>query len=453
MDTKSEPDKDAPPPSDDEPIFGALLVDNYWRDQPNHLLLKGNYYLKPDEARALKTLFFETARFLGEELPPQFIFYAGEIFYDGLRVEEVRLAGISMVRINNDGSTDYEEWSTPVRPQFEVNEELKIVLSDADQGRTHVAAVKLESHLTVTFDVTANAKLELVSGVKTYIIPVSAPDASPGDAADQDSVRESFFSRAEKLLETVPIELLEEYLLPQRPVEPGERKTIVITDGTRRLIYSYDGDEMRYEFARRYVNSIVLSEQSLKNFAQKNGLSLARAKALTLFLHSQARDKFVNEKFEGYRQQCERALQHSSWHLLKQEPILKALAEFENPGVVRELETKEIRKILSKVSDRLTSGRLGINEGRPRGSKTKQDPEKVASKNADHKAKIIDAIQKVYVKAKADTHQAFPEEAITKKAVAKAMGCEPNTLNAWLERGKFDFENLKNEALRTLKKN
>ncbi|HEY0321192.1 MAG TPA: hypothetical protein VGC66_09580 [Pyrinomonadaceae bacterium] len=452
MDTKGGHDQDTPPPSDGEPIFAGLLVDNSWRGQPDHLFLQGNYYLEPGEDRPLKWLFFETARFMGEELPPHFIFYAGEIFYDSLRVEEVRLAGISMVGINNDGLADYVEWSTRVRPRFEVTEAQKIVLSDIDRGRTHVAAVKLESHLAVAFDVAANANLKFGRGVKAYIFPVSSPDASPQDAADQDQVRESYFSRAEKLLEDIPVESLEEYLLPQRPIEPGERKTLVIKDGTRRLIYSYDEEEMCYEFAMRYVKSVNLSEQSLIKFAKENNLSLARAKALTLFLHSKARDKFMSENIEGYRKRCERALQDTSWHLLKQEPIVTDLAEFESPGVVRELETREVKKILSWVSDRLTKGRIGVKVGRPLGSETKKEQEKLETENAEHKAAIIEAMQKVYQEAQAGNPKSNPEEAITRTAIGKNIGT-PNTLRAWLKNGNFDFESLKTEALRALNRN
>lgn len=442
------------PESDSQktPILGGLFVDYSWLDKSTRIYLKGHYIFERTEDQPLKELFFKSARFLGYELPHNLTFEAGEIFYDKHRIVEFRMIGRYVTSVNYDGSIEYALWHTGDKPHFKVSNR-KLVISQADQERPYVAALKIGSSVLLAFDVEAGPNHELSPEVEASFIKIN-PWNIKGATEDHAAMLEAFLSNTEEQLRAVPVEKLKDYLLPSPPIEAGEPITIVVLEGSRKLIYYYDEEQLRYELALRYIRSVDVTIETLKTFAQENHLSLDRAKARSLYLHLRTREIFVKENLESYKAKCVDILKYTLQHLLKQEALDRTLIEFESPGLTIEPTPLVAKNTLLKSTTKAAKGRLGIKTkpGPEVGSKFKKDAKNIRQKNAEHKALILNAMCRIYKEALESGHEGRAED-IKRKDVAKALGRSRTTLYAWLNDGKVKFENLLDQAIRASRKN
>lgn len=85
------------------------------------------------------------ARAIGVEVPEDFVFSAGQVFYKDRRLVEVRLSGFVNARIRDNGAgageIEASPWSTPVAPTLTADAEGVLSLAPADAGRTHLSAM------------------------------------------------------------------------------------------------------------------------------------------------------------------------------------------------------------------------------------------------------------------------------------------------------------------------
>ncbi len=90
--------------------------------------------------------------------------------------------------------------------------------------------------------------------------------------------------------------------------------------------------------------------------------------------------------------------------------------------------------------------------GRTPGVKNKKTAEQQNRENTEHRKLIINAMSAIYRRERAKS-EVLAEDKIYKKAVAGEMNISRTTLNAWLESGGYEFDDLKNEAISVSSKN
>lgn len=448
-----------------EPLFGGLLVDNSLLGRPGELYVKGSYFLNRTQSADLIKLFFDTARFLGNELPPNLIFEAGEIYYENQRVAELRFVGRYLSKVDYDGSVEYSMWVAGPKPRFEVRDGT-LVINEEDRGRPHVAALKINSpesgpSVLLSFDVEPHARQEPGPGTRLQFIALGPRGVSDEDAEGRATTSEDFLLNSEELLREVPASGLKDFLTPEPTVEFGEMQTVVAFGGARRLVYSYDVEELRYELATRYAKSADISEEGLEALAREQGITISRAKVMTLLFHLRARDEFVKKGLESYDGRCANPMSYALNTLLQEEILSLELSEFVSPGLAVSPEPEAVKKNMVGSATKAAIRRTGVKKKKrgPRvGSKSKKDAEKISQENAEREEWILEAIRQVYKDEEKRVGSFEVESAITVEKVAvkikttKNLRCSRTTLHAWLRKARISFKILKNRVIREFEK-
>jgi hypothetical protein len=116
----------------------------------------------------------------------------------------------------------------------------------------------------------------------------------------------------------------------------------------------------------------------------------------------------------------------------------------------------EVKKAAKRKKDRLTADlnslpliRIPTGPGRQPGKSSKA-PEELDRENEEHRKQILKAMLTLYRK-ESSINEFLAEDAITKKATAEELGVSRVTLDAWLASGNYEFEDLKEEALSSVK--
>ncbi len=92
------------------------------------------------EGPANAAALLDAARASGIEVPARFIFEAGQIFYEGREIAEVRLSGFYEATPRLGGGVEAKRWISEEPPRLSVDEQGFIVLDEADRDRTHLCA-------------------------------------------------------------------------------------------------------------------------------------------------------------------------------------------------------------------------------------------------------------------------------------------------------------------------
>jgi hypothetical protein len=109
-------------------------------------------------------------------------------------------------------------------------------------------------------------------------------------------------------------------------------------------------------------------------------------------------------------------------------------------------------KLLDFILERARENAHG-RLGRRRGSRTINRKNKIQERNLLRKKKILHALMIEYKKFCRKFAEADAEVKVTRVVVAERLGQARGTLHNWLRQGKFDFEDLKTEAIRRSKIN
>jgi hypothetical protein len=133
---------------DAELLAVGLLLPVLDGEEPTQLIVDGAATLSEAPAFHTERLLTQLALNAGYKLPDQFLFTAGQVFYENQLVVEVRLCGHAVQGLPDEqGQLSTERWSTPTPPKLtrEKSEAGKdmLVVDPADAGRTHLSAATL----------------------------------------------------------------------------------------------------------------------------------------------------------------------------------------------------------------------------------------------------------------------------------------------------------------------
>ncbi len=127
----------------------------------------------------------QAARAFGVEVPENFVFGAGQVFYKNKKLVEVRLSGFVNARLrdNGEGAGEIEAspWRTPTAPILTADEEGVLSLAPTDAGRTHLSAMVVRTSneplaISLLWDLRENApahvlpKPEATSGAMVRVL-------------------------------------------------------------------------------------------------------------------------------------------------------------------------------------------------------------------------------------------------------------------------------------------
>lgn len=383
---------------------------NITRGEATRTFTRGVYVVSEGDASRVQKLFVDSARFKGFKPPKDLTMSAGEIFYEGGDIAEVRLRGnlplvkdkkfadlellkdeewVETIKIKYEKWTKFpiigdEEWlwkvpswTTGGGPDFSWFDDLRLAFSPRNLDRQYVAALRIEGGLLLWWDV-ASAR-------------------TPHTPADADV----------RLIQiTQPIR-----------VDDGKEEQADI------------------ESAIRYADALTHSADAMKT------------------LLSQLRDgdelDFIDER---------RAFGHAFRCLLMQQfddgsPDSTGQLSFS----MNEMGEAEMRKRLLIAVAAISNDYLLIRRGRPPESETETQKPKSKKKEptpeqkAARKQLILDAIMAEYQKFREDSPPADAECQVNGKIVYEGLDISRDTFYKWLAEIKCTFEELKTEVMHSTK--
>ncbi len=392
------------------PIFGGVEVARGKAVRP---LLKGVYIVDGTVARQVQKLFVDSARFKKFNPPKGFTMTAGEIFYEGGKIAEVRLKGnlppvkdkdvsdfdlltdeewaelvkrknehwskVPVIR-NDEWAWRWPSWATKRGPDFTWLDDLCLAFSPRSSlGRPYVAALRFGGPILLWWDVASG---------RTHDTPVDA------------DVR---------------------HIRVTQPVNVAAEKN----------------DKRGFEAAIRYLDGLGRSADAMKDL-------------LTLLKDGSCID-FIDDR---------RAFGSAFSRLLVQwidesSPDSTGQLSFS----MKKLKEPKMREKMINAVAAMTSGYFIIRSGRPRGSQTKNPKLKAGKIDPDSEEKaqlkkmILSAITGQYEMLRQRFPPAEAESQLKKKVVYKGLDVSKNTFDNWLERIGCSFEELKTETMKEQKIN
>jgi hypothetical protein len=390
------------------PIFEGVKVVRGDEVRP---FSKGVCVVDGKVAREVQKLFLDSARFRNNEPPEGFTLNAGEIFYEGGRIAEVRLRGL-LPRIKNEDWADLDPrkekdwaemgkrrnkkwarvplidddddwiwrwpfWITEPGPDIPWIDDLRLAFSPRNLGRSYVAALRIGGPVLLWWD---------VESART-----------PHTPADSDA----------------------RHIRVTQPVKISGRK-----------------DQKRwFESAIRYADALARSADSMKTLLSR--------------LEDGGEIDFIDEG---------RAFGKAF------SPLLIQRVNDGSPGSIgslsfsmKELAETEMRGRLLNAVAAMTRDYLLIKPGRPPGSKTKH-PKPEAEKIEDRRKKtlelkriILSAITVEYEKFLQESPPAEEEFNVDISVVCENIGKSESTIYNWLRRIECSFDDLKTEAIKSAK--
>jgi hypothetical protein len=163
----------------------------------------------------------------------------------------------------------------------------------------------------------------------------------------------------------------------------------------------------------------------------------------------------LEANFDDSLLMAEAAVSSASAEILASEGATRCVV---NPQEdIKELAAKAAnkrRKHLSNILRAVPYSRVPTwKAGRPEGSVPSKSLDEVRRENEHHKARMLEAMHRLYEEKRATTNLLIAEDSITRLAVANDMRISRTTLNAWLNAGGYDFELLKEEAVNMSRRN
>lgn len=426
-----------------------------------HLVLNHRY---KGARKALLRLILESANFMKLKMPPLFTPDAAELFYRDCRLEEVRLRGRNIVGFSAAGDPVYHGRTTNPTPAFGMDD-LRIVLSERDQGRNFVAVFRkeesekesAEDSLVVSWDLRDHEQLERMPGV-AYVTLAVVPDHErmPRTLGDFD---EKVLARMEEKLKDIPVLDLPKELHLLAPVEVSEHVLFEMSEPFRKLTYIYEKDEAKRQLAEHYADSADLSERAIREKAREQYIPFETAKALLMLDHLLLRDEFIEKNLDRFIYNTSKVLNDVFEVLLKHEVNNIVLADGPVQGMDLNRDPTDTRRTLRKDEDDLTRVRFGLpGRGRTPGTHPRWSEKKATAKRVDNKRRVEDAIRKLLL---ADVTRdekrslGVAMDDLTPEKVSKELGKSVSTLNRWVKQSWKDFEDAKWEiggSLRIRKK-
>lgn len=375
------------------PVLGGVVIPH---GKAARTLLKGVYVVDGKTADQVQELFVDSARFTGSKPPKYFKMTAGEIFYEGGKIAEVKLRGrLPLVKDEewDEFPTDEDNerlglpmvgdeewawkrpsWSTSARPDFSWVDDLRLAFSPRDIGRPYVAALRIGGTLLLWLDVTSRRTSPPPAGADVRLIRVTRP-------------------------------------VKRKP------------SGGR-------GDRVGFEEAIRYVEVLARSAEEMRT------------------LMKLLRDGDELEFIDQYR-----AFGHAF------EPLLKQRVEDGGTGrlsfSMKAMGEAEMRQRLVFAVAAIARDHLIIRPGPRQGSKTKNRKPGAEQralyrklKDEQNKKIILEAIMSEYKKQRKQFPPAEAESKLTATVVIARLGKPRRTFYSWLKRLGCNFEELKTDAIK-----
>lgn len=434
-------------PQKEPVVLGVTFYDDTPEGRVCCVSREGNYVFDRHEAVSVKKVILESARFLGYDIPDMFIPLAAEVFYDEVKLVKVRLAGKYVDGLDDAGKVKYKLWETPETPRSTVDPDYKLRVAEEDRGKAYVAMLNYEHAVWFSWNLSPHYEHDMrpEDEVNHYVLKFQFHKEDHADGTGGVKMTDAaIISEAEDLLRDVPVEDLQNILMPHPPADvSGEQLAVKMSDPFRRLTYIYDREEAEYRLALRYATSVKFDEREIREFAERNSVSFARAKALAVLLHQKSQKAFVEENLMVHHRKSVEVLKYAFTNSLIQEVNTAALADWKSSLVVKEQHPDEMKDVLIGDAIKDMRERLGrTGQGRP-----VKSPEVVAKENAEREKKIREAMRGIFDEARAAGKDVFAaDDAVTAKAVYERLGIGKSTLYDWLENCGREFAKLRYEV-------
>lgn len=383
---------------------------NITRGEFTRTFSRGVYIVSEDDARQVQDLFVDSARFKGYKPPKDLTMSAGEIFYEGGEIAEVRLRGnlpleedkefadlellkdeewAGLIKIKYEKWTKFPiigdedwlwkvpSWTTGGGPDFSWLDDLRLAFLPRNLDRPYVAALRIEGGLLLWWDVASARTPHIPADVDVRLIQITQPVRADGGKKEQADL----------------------------------------------------------ESAIRYADALTRSADALKT------------------LLSQLRDgdelDFIDER---------RAFGHAFRCLLTQQfDAGSADSTGQLSFSMNEMGEAEMRKRLLIAVAAISNDYLLIRRGRPPGSERETQKPKSKKKELTPEQKvalkqlILETITAQYQKFRGEFPPLEAEIKVNKKSIYKRLDISRETFNKWLAEIECTFEELKTEVMHSTK--
>jgi hypothetical protein len=113
----------------------------------NRIAGSAHWPFEPESvARTVVDELLHIAHSQGYAIPKTLLFRAGQVFYQGGQIHEVRVAGLVPDLPDATGQLTFTRWSTPISPTVTEGPQRELVLHAADRGRSHFSALVVPAH-------------------------------------------------------------------------------------------------------------------------------------------------------------------------------------------------------------------------------------------------------------------------------------------------------------------
>lgn len=263
------------------------------------LLSSGTFVTDLENAKPIFDIFRESASAVGPGLTHTSVLHQGEIFYGSDKIEDVRFIGYDSALVSADESNIEDAViKTQIKPCFEIfssGENCKILPDEAD--RPHLAFYALPQSGTEQPSPLVALSWKVAPKFKNFDSDIYEPQrislffqnsCSLIAAASVLLASEEGVQFLEETLGQHKGAQLKEWLRPIKPNFQLPISKITIEQGEENLCYTFQLEILAYYIAKQYYATIDFSKKTIVNFAEENGWSIERAKAIACVKHAAA---------------------------------------------------------------------------------------------------------------------------------------------------------------------
>lgn len=415
------------------PIFGGVLYPSPDGKKPE-MRSRGWEFFTGSYARKIEGFFIESAIAAGEDLPPRFAIFTGEIFYENLRIEENRLFGHRDHASFADSSVETACWSTATMPHEPISfdEDGKPMLA-IDKNSDYVSVIKYKDELILTWNVTRNTFDKL----RDKAAPVTAQFFESATAYDEAAAaarlkQSKYFSRLQKNDSLNSESKLRNLTIRGKSTDNSDFYNVTKTDESGTANYTYSRRKIEEEHERRAADFVDSSKEAVEKIMDEHGLDEAEARDFLKDKKSAAAAKLAGRGTEPFNSNVEKILDDALPDIRREGTTLSAFDWRKEEGELDAKAHNEKRKLSDDVKKHLEK-RIHLPEGRPKGatnSKTKEEEQKIYKTQYEEIEKAIRSIYLENLDGTNDHEAANP--LVTMTAVAEFIGRSRPILNNWL---------------------
>lgn len=140
------------------PVLTGVLITKQGAGPAGRKQSKGVYVLDKSQSRQVEELFADTARYTGRTPPGDFTLQAGEIFYEGGKMVELRMCGNRPVVKVKGVKYLQPWWHAGGDFEFDLTADFGLALAPQDQGRTHIAAYRIGPLVIISWDLSEGSR-------------------------------------------------------------------------------------------------------------------------------------------------------------------------------------------------------------------------------------------------------------------------------------------------------